>query len=109
MRVFDLFRPTPSTERGPDRRSTSGQSFKGLNRRNGADRRGLRFGLTFKTTEPLAPLEEWLAESFPDLHRFTIEDMSEDLSVKHVRVIFANETDRATFREYLKDYLHRYR
>lgn len=109
MKSFDLFRLGNSAPRGPERRKSSKPDFKGLNRRAGADRRGLTYGLTFKTVAALAPLEEWLVENFPDQHRFTIEDMSEDLSVKHVRVLFTDDVDRQEFREYLKDYLKNYR
>lgn len=109
MKSFDLFRLANPTARGPERRKAKTSNFKGLERRAGPERRGLNYGLTFKTSAALAPLEEWLAENFPGQHRFTIEDMSEDLLVKHVRVLFTDDADRQDFREYLRDYLKNYR
>jgi len=108
MKLFDLFGKSPDdkTPRSGDRRRAGSDAhYTGPERRIGADRRGLSYGLKFKTKRAVAPIEEWLDRYMPGQHRLTIEGMSDDLTTKDVRVVFATEEQRTTFRAGLSLYI----
>ncbi|MEQ8322267.1 MAG: hypothetical protein RH946_18545 [Rhodospirillales bacterium] len=108
MKFFDLGRPAPekSNPRDGDRRKTGSDAhYSGLDRRAGVDRRGLGFGLKFKTERAIGPIEDWLHEHMPHQHRLTIEGMSDDLTTKEVRVVFAREDQRVIFKAALSHYI----
>ncbi len=108
MKLFNLG-GKPSSDKTPrsgDRRKAgSGAHYTGPERRQGADRRGLGYGLKFKTERAVGPIEEWLDRYMADQHRLTIEGMSDDLTIKDVRVVFATEEQRATFKAALSIYI----
>jgi len=87
--------------RSGERRRNGGDGYDGPERRSGADRRGLTYGLKFRTQGSLAALEEWLDARFPGDYRLTIEGMSDDLRTKEVRAVFAREDQRAALKFYL--------
>lgn len=108
MKLFDLGRssPDPSNPRKGDRRKAgSDEHYSGLERRTGVDRRGLGFGLKFKTDRAIGPIEDWLHEHMPQQHRLTIEGLSDDLTTKEVRVVFAQEDQRVLFKAALSHYI----
>lgn len=93
------------TPRGRDRRRAgSTVSYDGPERRSGVDRRGLIYGLKFKTERPVGPIEDWLDDNFPGDYRLSIEGISDDLHTKEVRAVFAHEDQRVTFKAFLVTY-----
>lgn len=104
MKIFDFGKKKGTEKRAEDRRKGSGD-YDGPERRSGRDRRGLKFALRFKIGRPLGPLEDWLAEHYPDEHRLHIEGISDDFHVKDVQVVFATADQRAGFRSVLAIYL----
>lgn len=82
-----------------DRRK-SDKPYDGPDRRHGGDRRGLSFGLRFTTGRRLSDLEEWLDDNCGGGYHLAIEDMSEDLGRKTVRVAFSRDEDRQKFRQH---------
>lgn len=108
MKLFNLGgKPSgdKTPRKGDRRKAGSDANYTGPERRRGVDRRGLGFGLRFKTERAVGPIEEWLDEHMPDQHRITIEGISEDLSVKDVRVVFASAEQRETFKAALSIYI----
>ena len=108
MKLFNLGGKSPDdkTPRSGDRRRAgSDAAYTGPERRQGPDRRGLAYGLKFKTKRAVGPIEEWLERYMPGDHRLTIEGMSDDLTTKEVRVVFATEEQRTTFKAALSIYI----
>ncbi|MGJ3258048.1 MAG: hypothetical protein ACFE0S_00455 [Rhodospirillales bacterium] len=108
MRLFSLGGKSPEdkTPREGDRRKAGSEAdYKGKERRQDADRRGLAYGLRFKTERAVGPIEDWLQENMPNLHRITIEDMSDDFYTKELRAVFASEDLRETFKAALGTYI----
>ena len=103
MGLFGLGKKNGADKRVGERRQ--GGEHDGPERRSGTDQRGLAYGLKFKTVHPLAPLEDWLENTFPGEYRLIIEEISEDLAVKTVRAVFATDAQRVTFKAELSDYL----
>ena len=104
MKLFDLGDGGNFGRSGKERRQGSG-GYEGKERRSGVDRRGLKFGLRFRTSWALAPLEDWLSETFPGQHQFQIEEISEDFTYKDVKVLFATDEQRNRFKAILTTYL----
>lgn len=108
MKLFNLGGKSPKdkTPRTGDRRTAgSDANYKGPERRQDADRRGLGYGLRFKTERAVGPIEDWLQETMPEVHRITIEGMSDDLSTKELKAVFASEELRETFKAALSTYI----
>ena len=102
---FKIPRPEgPSAKnehRSEENRRKAQQPYDGPDRRHGADRRGMSFGLRFTTGRRLSEIEEWLdANCSGGGYNLAIEDMSEDLGRKTVRVMFDRDEDRQRFRDY---------
>jgi hypothetical protein len=108
MKLFNLGgkAPVDKTPREGDRRKAgSDRSYTGPERRQNADRRGLGYGLKFKTERAVGPIEDWLQANMPGLHRITIEGMSDDLYTKELRAVFASEDLREKFKAALGTYI----
>lgn len=95
-----------SDPRADERRKESKASFDGPDRRQGADRRGLKYGLKFKTSSAVGPIEDWLNDNFPGESHLAISGMSDDFAVKEIQVSFASADDRQNFKDFLSDYLN---
>lgn len=99
---FKIPSPEPPTDEEEQRteadRRKSDKPYDGPDRRHGDDRRGLSFGLRFTTGRRLSVLEEWLDDNCGGGYHLAIEDMSEDLGRKTVRVMFSRDEDRQKFR-----------
>lgn len=105
MNLFELLFSSPGTRRRDDRRKRRDANYAGVERRNGPDRRGLPYGISFETVRALGPLEDWLEDMMAGRYRLSIEGISEDLDSKNVRVMFAHEADREAFKAYVADYI----
>lgn len=108
MKLFDLGgKPaedkTPRT--GDRRQGGSDTDYAGPDRRQGADRRGLGYGLRFQTERAVAPIEDWLERHMPAQHRLTVEGMSDDLRTKEIKVLFASADQREKFKAALGSYV----
>lgn len=103
MKFFSLGSSSgDKTPRTGERRTSEDDSRQGgPDRRAGADRRGLTYGLKFKTGRAVGPIEDWLEDNFPGEYRLTIEGMSDDLHTKEIRVVFADDDQRVTFKAFL--------
>lgn len=84
-----------------DRRSAiapwTGDERRSGNRRQAADRRGLPFGVHYKTSEPLAVLYDWLRDHCYGKWSVGIEAVGSDPFKKAVKVLFELESDKDTF------------
>lgn len=78
--------------------------FKGVDRRKNGVRNTFSCGLTFKTSFAIDPIEDWLKEHFEGEYRLNFQDMSNDLSVKQIRVAFAMPFQRDAFKEFLRNH-----
>lgn len=100
---FRVAKPEPTAaeteQRGRDERRQQQKSFDGDDRRHGGDRRGMRFGLRFTTTRRLTELEDWLDINCRAGYHLAIEDMSETLDRKTVRIMFGSDEERQDFRQ----------
>jgi hypothetical protein len=67
------------------------------NRRNASDRRGLPFGVFYKTAEPLAVLYDWLRDQCAGKWSVGIEPAGDDPFKKSVKVLFELEADKDSF------------
>ena len=81
--------------------------FKGVDRRKNGVRTTFACGLTFKTSFAIGPIEDWLKEHFEDEYRLNFQDISNDLSVKQIRVAFAMPLKNFYAITALKPMLHR--
>ena len=98
MNIFNVKKLTPSVERrtGEERRHEPAPLPNG-DRRKGADRRGMRFGVMFKTSRSTDDIEDWLEDNCEELWSVTLEGIDEDLSSKTLRVLFRSEADKVSF------------
>lgn len=84
-----------------DRRRTvvpwTGAEHRRANRRNAIDRRGLPFGVFYKSSDPLAVLYDWLRDHCSGKWSVGIEAAGEDPFKKSVKVLFELESDKDTF------------
>jgi len=84
-----------------DRRSTvapwTGAEHRQANRRNAMDRRGLPFGIFYKSSEPLAVLYDWLRDHCSGKWSVGIEQIAEEQVRVSVKVLFELEGDKDTF------------
>ena len=87
--------------RARDRRSRAGE-YNGSDRRQAdrrrlGDRRGWTTGVIYKTTQPVAGLEDWLAANCAGDWGLTLQDVSDDFTQKSYLVLFEREADKAKF------------
>jgi len=86
-----------------DRRRTiapwTGDEYRKANRRNAIDRRGLPFGVFYKSTEPLPVLYAWLRNNCGGKWSVGIEEAEEEAVKKTLKVLFEQESDKDTFME----------
>ncbi|MBT4934839.1 MAG: hypothetical protein HOL66_09650 [Rhodospirillaceae bacterium] len=84
-----------------DRRCTvapwTGKERRQGNRRQAIDRRGLPFGVYYKSSEPLAILYDWLRDHCYGKWSVGIEAAGNDPFKKAVKVLFELESDKDTF------------
>ena len=104
MDFFNVKKLTPSVERRAvaERRQDAEPSTDG-ERRKGADRRGMRFGVLFRTTRSIDDIEDWLEGNCGDSWSISLEGIEEDLSSKTLRVLFMSEADKIAFSRALGD------
>ena len=84
--------------------TTERTDFKGVDCRKNGVRTTFSCGLTFKTSFAIGPIEDWLKEHFEDEYRLNFQDMSNDLTVKQIRVAFAIPSQRDAFKEFLRNH-----
>jgi len=86
-----------------DRRHTvapwTGVENRQNNRRHAIDRRGLPFGIFYKTEEPLAVLYAWLRDHCYGKWSVGIDQGEEEPIKKSVKVLFELENDKDQFME----------
>lgn len=89
--------PAENLQVAADRRQGQ-QTYDGNERRQRGDRHGMPFGLKFTTTRGLTEIEDWLDENCRSGYHLAIEDMSEALDSKTVRIMFSSDEERQDFR-----------
>ncbi len=82
--------------------STRTEEFKGVDRRKNSSRGAFSCGLTFQTELPIGPIEDWLKDNFEGEYRLNFQDMSDDLTIKQIRVAFVMPFQRDAFKEFLR-------
>ena len=98
MKIFNVEKLTPSVERRTAEQRRQGPApLPNGDRRKGADRRGMRFGVLFKTTRSIEDIEDWLEDNCESLWSVTLEGIDEDLSSKTLRILFMDEADKIAF------------
>lgn len=63
------------------------------------DTQGLHIGLRIKTSLSIEAIENWLETNCAGPFRVDFEGLSDDRSRKELLVAFANDADKAAFRE----------
>lgn len=88
---------------GEDRRSSDltwqGVERRKTNRRHAADRRGLQFGLFYKTGQSLGDLYDWLEENCTGQWSVGLEEGGSATDRRSVKVLFEHDRDKALFME----------
>ena len=77
--------------------------FKGVDRRKNGVHTAFSCGLAFKTSLAIGPIEDWFKEHFEDEYYLNFQDMSNDLTVKQIRVAFAIPSQHDAFKEFGAD------
>lgn len=77
---------------GVDRRQT-------IDRRDSPDRRGMRFGVIYKTVGSMTEIEDWLDDTCDGEWNLILQDMDDQLVQKTLRVMFELEEDKKKFVE----------
>lgn len=75
----------------------TGAEQRQANRRNAIDRRGLPYGVFYKTSDPLVVLYDWLRDQCSGKWSVGIEAVGDDPIRKSVKVLFEQESDKLTF------------
>lgn len=55
-------------------------------------------GLRVTTSRPIREIEQWMDYHCLGEWRITLDEVSKDLAVKTIRLLFENQTDREAFR-----------
>lgn len=77
------------------------KDFRGVDRRKNG-RGEFTCGLTFKTALAVGPIEDWLKDRFAGEYQLNLQDMSDDLRIKQIRIAFAMPFQRDAFKEFLQ-------
>ena len=77
--------------------------FKGVDRRKNGVHTTFTCGPTFKTSFAIGPIEDWLKKHFEEEYRLNFQDISNDLTVKQIRVAFAIPSQHDAFKEFEAD------
>ena len=99
--------PSEFKPRGPDRRSGldrrlddlsyEGPDRREFNRRQSIDRRGLPFGIFYKSDKPVVILYDWLKEYSEGKWGVGIEPAKGEAGKKSMKVLFELESDKINF------------
>ncbi|NQV47642.1 MAG: hypothetical protein HQ504_07655 [Rhodospirillaceae bacterium] len=99
--------PSEFKPRGPDRRSGrdrrledisyDGADRREFDRRQSIDRRGLPYGVFYKTDKPIVILYDWLKEYCIGKWGVGIEPVKGQADKKSMKVLFEKESDKENF------------
>lgn len=70
-----------------------------IDRREASDRRGMRFGVIYKTVGSMTEIEDWLDDTCDGEWNLILQDMDDQLIQKTLRVMFEFEEDKKKFVE----------
>lgn len=102
MGIFEIIAASSQNKPKSTSPSSRAKEFKGVDRRKGGARSAFSCGLTFKTALAVAPIENWLKDQFEGEYRLDFQGMSDDLTVKQIRVAFSMPFQRDAFKEFLR-------
>ena len=99
--------PSEHKARGPDRRvgeerrrenlAYDGPDRRKFNRRQTMDRRGLPFGVFYKSDKPIAILYDWLKEFCVGKWGVGIDAVEGEAEKKSMKVLFEKKSDKENF------------
>lgn len=84
--------PTPSGPKPP-------RATKRPSKRQITDKRGLRYGVLYTTSETISPIEDWLEENCLGKWSLELVAMDDDLVRKRTKILFELDSDKQAFRE----------
>ena len=64
---------------------------------DGEERRKWTCGILYKTSLPVAKIEEWLTDNAGEKWEVGLESIDESLESKILKIMFENQTDKAAF------------